>query len=63
MSLEVRDIAGAPVVIGGGIAGLMTALHLAPEPVVLLTNAPLGTGACSELAARPPWASSLQAPV
>ncbi|MCP9234160.1 MULTISPECIES: L-aspartate oxidase [unclassified Mesorhizobium] len=50
MSLEVRDIAGAPVVIGGGIAGLMTALHLAPEPVVLLTNAPLGTGACSELA-------------
>ncbi|UVK35661.1 L-aspartate oxidase (plasmid) [Mesorhizobium sp. AR10] len=50
MNLDVLDIAGAPVVIGAGIAGLMTALHLAPEPVVLLSNAPLGTGVCSELA-------------
>ncbi|RRI01509.1 L-aspartate oxidase [Mesorhizobium tamadayense] len=50
MSLDVHDIAGAPVVIGAGIAGLMTALFLAPEPVVLVCNTPLGTGACSELA-------------
>ncbi|UVC15220.1 L-aspartate oxidase [Mesorhizobium onobrychidis] len=50
MSLDVHDIAGAPVIIGSGIAGMMTALRLAPEPVVLLSNAQLGTGSCSELA-------------
>lgn len=50
MNLDVRDIGGAPVIIGGGVAGLMTALHLAPEPVVLISSAPLGTEACSELA-------------
>ncbi|CAH2396988.1 L-aspartate oxidase [Mesorhizobium ventifaucium] len=50
MSLDVHDIGGAPVIIGAGVAGLMTALLLAPEPVVLLSNAGLGTGACSELA-------------
>ncbi len=32
----------APVIIGAGIAGLMTALHLAPAPCVLLTCGPLG---------------------
>lgn len=31
-----------PVVVGTGLAGLMTALSLAPEPVVLLSRAPLG---------------------
>ena len=31
-----------PVVVGAGLAGLMTALSLAPEPVVLLSHAPLG---------------------
>jgi L-aspartate oxidase len=31
-----------PVVVGAGLAGLMTALSLAPEPVVLLSRAPLG---------------------
>ena len=36
-----------PVIIGGGLAGLLTALHLAPEPVILLTRAPLGTEASS----------------
>jgi L-aspartate oxidase len=32
----------APVIIGGGLAGLMTALTLAPRPVTLLSKAPLG---------------------
>ena len=44
------DINGAPVIVGGGIAGLMTALALAPQPVVLLTKAPLGLEASSVLA-------------
>ena len=38
------------VVIGGGIAGLATALRLAPMPVTLLVHAPLGTEAST------PWA-------
>jgi L-aspartate oxidase len=38
---------GQPVVIGAGLAGLMVALHLAPEPVIVLTKAPLGCGAAS----------------
>jgi len=38
---------GCPVVIGAGIAGLMTALRLAPEPVILLAKAPLGSGCAS----------------
>jgi L-aspartate oxidase len=36
-----------PVIIGGGIAGLMTALHLSPQPVAVLTKAPLGLMAAS----------------
>jgi L-aspartate oxidase len=28
------DLAGCPVIIGGGLAGLMTALRLAPRRVV-----------------------------
>lgn len=39
--------AGRPVIIGGGLAGLMTALHLAPCPVVVLSAVPLGTEASS----------------
>lgn len=50
MSLDILDIGGAPVIIGAGLAGLVTALYLAPEPVVLLSSAPLGTEACSALA-------------
>jgi hypothetical protein len=33
-----HETGGAPVIIGGGLAGLMTAL--APQPVLLLTGAP-----------------------
>lgn len=38
------------IVIGGGIAGLATALRLAPMPVVLITASPLGSGAATALA-------------
>lgn len=47
MTVEVRDFAGRPVIVGAGIAGLMTALHLAPQPVILLSRAPLGRDASS----------------
>src|SRR5882757_1582009 len=40
-------LAGAPVIIGGGLAGLMTALRLAPQPVILLAKTPLAGGAAS----------------
>jgi len=40
--MEKRDLGGSPIIIGGGLAGLMTALYLAPEPVVILSKAPLG---------------------
>src|SRR4029077_17633286 len=45
-----HDTDGAPVIIGGGIAGLVTALALAPRPVLLLTRAPLGLESSSVLA-------------
>lgn len=38
------------IIIGGGIAGLTTALRLAPLPVVLITASPLGTNAATALA-------------
>ena len=44
------DTDGAPVIIGGGLAGLMTALALAPQPVLLLTGVPLGLESSSALA-------------
>lgn len=43
------DLAGRPVIIGAGLAGLATALQLAPEPVVVLAREPLGHGAASAL--------------
>jgi L-aspartate oxidase len=46
----IQDTQGAPVIIGGGLAGLMTALALAPLPVLLVTKAPLGLEASSALA-------------
>jgi L-aspartate oxidase len=39
--------AGQPVIVGGGLAGLMTALRLAPQPVILLAKTPLAEGAAS----------------
>jgi len=45
-----HDTNSAPVIIGGGLAGLMTALSLAPQPVLLITGAPLGLESSSTLA-------------
>jgi L-aspartate oxidase len=36
------SLAGRPVIIGAGLAGLMAALDLAPRPVIVVTKAPLG---------------------
>ena len=47
MSTDVSALANRPVIIGGGAAGLMTALQLAPEPVLILSKAPLGAEASS----------------
>ena len=47
MSTDMSDLSGQPVIIGGGAAGLMTALALAPQPVVLLSKSPLGAEASS----------------
>ncbi len=38
---------GCPIIVGAGLAGLMAALHLAPEPVLVLSKAPLGEQAAS----------------
>src|SRR3954463_2618568 len=35
------------VIVGGGLAGLFCALKLAPQPVTLISAAPLGHGASS----------------
>ncbi|QDH14285.1 L-aspartate oxidase [Formicincola oecophyllae] len=42
-------LAGLPVIVGAGVAGLSTALHL-KGPCVLINNAPLGMGGSSALA-------------
>ncbi|HAR13868.1 MAG TPA: L-aspartate oxidase, partial [Bradyrhizobium sp.] len=47
MSTDLSNLNGRPVIIGGGAAGLMTALQLAPEPVVLISKSPLGAEASS----------------
>jgi L-aspartate oxidase len=48
--MNLHDFNGQPVIIGAGIAGLMTALRLAPHPVILLSEASLGAQASSTLA-------------
>ena len=47
MAPDPDGLAGQPVIIGAGLAGLIAALELAPRPVVVLTKNPLGTGAAS----------------
>src|SRR5215831_19174264 len=42
MEMMASRHAGRPVIVGGGLAGLMTALRLAPQPVILLAKTPLG---------------------
>src|SRR5262249_17958322 len=44
------DIDGRPVIIGGGLAGMRTALYLAPQPVILISKARLGAETSSALA-------------
>ena len=45
--MNLQDFAGQPVIIGAGLAGLAAALHLAPEPVLLVTAGTLDAGAAS----------------
>ena len=47
MRPDPKTLSGQPVIIGGGVAGLMTALRLAPEPVVLISKGPIGAEASS----------------
>ena len=42
MSEILADLSGRIVIVGSGLAGLMTALTLAPEPTVIVTRAALG---------------------
>lgn len=42
-----RELDSQVVIIGGGLAGLFTALKLAPRPVIVVAAAPLGEGASS----------------
>ncbi|GJE71554.1 L-aspartate oxidase [Methylorubrum podarium] len=44
MSIVARSPADRVIVVGAGVAGLATALRLAPRPVTLITAAPLGAG-------------------
>ncbi|WP_232631190.1 FAD-dependent oxidoreductase, partial [Methylobacterium sp. Leaf118] len=44
MSIVARGPADRVIVVGAGVAGLATALRLAPRPVTLVTAAPLGLG-------------------
>jgi L-aspartate oxidase len=45
--MNLQDLTDQPVIIGAGLAGLMAALHLAPEPVLLVTAGSLDAGAAS----------------
>ncbi|HZB94060.1 MAG TPA: L-aspartate oxidase [Stellaceae bacterium] len=48
--MDGMDRSDRPVIIGAGLAGLMTALQLAPEPVIVLAKTPLGSGIASAFA-------------
>jgi L-aspartate oxidase len=48
--MDIHDLDGRPLIIGSGVAGLMTALQLAPEPCVLLSRAPIGAETSTILA-------------
>ncbi|HLI23169.1 MAG TPA: FAD-binding protein, partial [Stellaceae bacterium] len=50
MAYDLDALRGRPVIIGAGLAGLITALHLAPERPIVLSKAPLGSGAASDKA-------------
>ncbi len=47
MNRPVSSLHGRVAIVGAGVAGLMTALRLAPRPVVLLSRASLGDGTSS----------------
>jgi len=47
MATLVPDVLGDILIVGGGLAGLFTALKLAPRPVTLLSPVPVGQGAAS----------------
>jgi len=44
---QIDTFGGQPIIIGAGLAGLLTALYLSPEPVIVLAKAPLASGAAS----------------
>jgi L-aspartate oxidase len=48
--MDIRDLEGRVLIVGAGIAGMMTALKLAPEPCVLLSRARIGEETSSILA-------------
>ncbi len=45
MSADLHTLDGRVAIVGAGVAGLMTALRLAPRPVVLVSKTPLGAEA------------------
>lgn len=47
---ELSTRQASAIIVGGGVAGLTAALKLAPHPVILLLNAPLGSGAATSWA-------------
>ena len=50
MSTQIKPLQDQVVVVGAGLAGLMTALQLAPQPCVLISPVPLGQQSSSNLA-------------
>ena len=50
MTAEPLALSGRIVIVGAGVAGLTTALALAPRPVVVLSRAPIGAEGSTLLA-------------